>query len=139
MAGFRATRKLIKIAFASDHELHGLEITCKAATLGEQRTFQEGYPKDAEGFAVGEYAVRYFLDHVIEWNLEDEDGAPLPVTYEAWETNMLAEWQKPIIDAFSRRPLGNEVSEETQKKSESGDSTETTPLTEASLPMEALS
>lgn len=137
MAGFRTTRKLCKLVFPEDSELHGLEITFKAATLGERREYLERYSSDMAPLESLRFQCEYFLRFVTEWNLEDEDGKPLPFEYASLET-LPFEWITPIIRAYIQRSLGQEVPENTEKKSETGDDTETTRRTEESLPMEPL-
>ena len=151
MAGFSIARKAYLIVFPEDHDLHGLELTMRAVTLAERRSFVVNHPDPDpnDPFARLEYEVRDFLKYVISWNLEDEndekvdiwitdDNGKREVNYEGFARVVPLEYLKPILTAFHDRALGNKVSEATEKKSETGDSTETTPISEASLPMEPL-
>lgn len=138
VTGFRTTRKLFKIVFEPDHELHGLEITVKGATLGERRAYTESFPNGASTFEKLQHEAEHFLSFVVEWNLEDEDGNPLPISYDAFEKALPFEWITPVISAYTRGSLGQKTPADTEKKSGSGDSTGITPRTEESLPMEPL-
>lgn len=137
--GFRPPRKLFMLVFPEDSDLHGLEITCRSSTLGERRAFVEEHERQQEKsvFDGLRYRCEFFLDHVTDWNLEDDDGDEAPKTYESLE-NLDGEWIGPILDAFNARSLGQKVSEDTEKKSGDGGSTETTQNMEGSLPMEPL-
>lgn len=133
----RISRKLFTLTFPEDSDLFGVEITCKAATLGERREYYENYPKTGgEPFERVEYEARHFIDYVVEWNLEDEDGEPLPVAYEAYEAAIPFDWAPALVKAYTKRSLGQKVEDATEKKSEPGEPTETTRRTEASIPME---
>ncbi len=137
--GFRTARKLYQIEFETGHELHGLEIVCKSTTLGERLDYIENQPGDGSTAAERiRYEAEFFLKNVTDWNLEDENGERLPITYKAYHDAIPFEWHRPLIAAYVERMLGNKVSEGTEKKSGSGEPTETTPGTEASLPMETL-
>lgn len=137
--GFRPPRKLFMLVFPEDSELHGLEITCRSSTLGERRVFLEEHEKYKDRSAMEglRYRCEFFLQFVTDWNLTDDDGNEAPKTYESLE-QLDFEWIGPILDAYMSRSLGQKVSDDTEKKSDSGDSTETTLRTEASLPMEPL-
>lgn len=133
----RIPRKLFTLAFPEDSELYGVEITCKAATLGERREYYENFPKaGGEVFERVEYEARHFIDFILEWNLEDENGEPLPITYEAYEAAIPFEWAPALVKAYTERSLGQKAQATTEKKSESGETTETTRRMEASLPMD---
>lgn len=135
--GFNA-RKIFKIVFDEDHDLHGLEITVRSSSLAIQKAYVQNYPS-GEGvgrFEQIEYAGRHFLKHVVEWNLEDDDGNTAPVTWEAFETELGIDQITPIVKAYSERSVGAKAEPDTEKKSESGASTENTHRMEESLPME---
>lgn len=140
--GFRVQRKLFMLVFPEDSDLHGLEITCRAATLGERRDYLVRYglllkEEQEDPLASLRFQGEYFLSFVTDWNLEDENGNELPKTFDSLET-LPMEWITPIISAYVQRSLGQTVEGGLEKKSETGDDTETTPITEESLPMEPL-
>ena len=135
--GFNA-RKLSKIVFEEGHDLHGLEITVRSSSLAIQKAYVQNYPRGetADRFAQMEYAGRHFLKHVVEWNLEDDDGKPVPTEWEAFETELGLDQITPIVQAYAARSIGAKAEPDTEKKSESGASTENTHRMEESLPME---
>lgn len=139
MNGFRSVRKISKIVFEEGHELHGLEITVRSSPLAEQRAYYDKYPHDeVDSFKRVEYEGRHFLKYVVGWNLQDEDGNPVPVTWEAYSNNIELSWIGPIMAAYTGRAVGAKVETDTEKKSGTGDGTATTRHTEESLPMESL-
>lgn len=137
--GFHPPRKLFMLVFPEDSELHGLEITCRASTLGERRVFLEELErfKDKTPMEGLKHRIEFFLQFVTDWNLESAPGLPAPIAYESFEL-LDFEWINPILDAYTERALGQKVSPDTAGKSSDGDSTETTPLSEGSFPMEPL-
>lgn len=136
VSGFRVARRLFQIQFPEDSELHGLEITVRTATLGERREYVEKFPNDGTSFDKVEYEVGHFLKYVTHWNLEDENGTPLPVTYQAFEENIPDDWYRPILNAYVSRMFGQQVSDDTEKKLETGADSETIRRMEESLPMD---
>lgn len=135
-----AARKLSKIVFEEDHDLYGLEITVRSSSLSAQRAYIQNYPsaETSDRFDQAEYAGRHFLKHVVEWNLEDDEGKPVLIEWEAFEAELGIDRIAPIIQAYSQHAIGAKASPDTEKKSESGNGTGITPRTEESLPMEPL-
>lgn len=128
--GFRNRRKYL-LEWPEDHELHGLQVRCRAPKLGDVIMFQKlrGLPEDQRP-DLDEF-FRPFADTLISWNLETEQGAPVPPTL----AGMLAEdvnLMQDIVDAWMEATSG--VSAPKEPRSNDGAS-----LVEASLPMEPLS
>lgn len=78
--GYKTKVRSYLIQFAEGHEFHGAEARVKGMTLGE---YMEALGIDGgEGDKAVGSSLRRFLDHLISWNLEDEDEQPVPPTAE---------------------------------------------------------
>lgn len=92
MAGFRPARTLYKLDF-SRTELAGLEVTTRAvsvdgltAIIDLAATMDAGDDAGVEDVAkVGELFGR-FAAVLVSWNIEDDDGQPVPATREGLGT-----------------------------------------------------
>lgn len=135
--GFHPARKLYQLIFDEDSELYGLEITARSSTLGERRQYVQNQPDLGDDIAYVDHQAEFFVAHITEWNLDDENGEPLPVTVESLYS-LPDECFKLIIYAYVKRAFGQQTSTDLKKESDSGDDMETTPSTEVSLPMEPL-
>jgi len=129
--GYKAKLKTYLVRFDEGHEYHGAEARLRGMTYGEweQVTGLDGGEGDENGGA----SVRRFVDHLISWNLEDDDGKPLPMTMDAVKTidhDLVAAlnnaWVQTLIGVHDGDPL--------PESSPSGG-----PSLAASVPMEALS
>ena len=129
--GYKPKLKTYLVQFAEDHEYHGAEARLSGMTYGEweQVTGLDG----GEGEKSGADSVRRFVDHLISWNLEAEDGSPLPMTLDAIKAidhNLVAAlnnaWIQTLIGVHDADPLPD--------SSPSGE-----PSLVESVPMEALS
>lgn len=84
--GFRMERTVYDLPFEGT-ALEGLKITVRAMTM-EQRMrvfFDLGVTKeDSVEVARAKQDERYalFIGHIVSWNIEDENGEPVPVTIE---------------------------------------------------------
>lgn len=108
--GFKVQLKTYLIQFEEGHEHHGAEARLRGMPYGEweQVTGLDG----SDGDANGAVAVRRFVDHLISWNLEDEDGQPLPLTMDAVKTidkdlvkNLNNAWINTLIGVHDADPL----------------------------------
>jgi hypothetical protein len=129
--GYKPKLKTYLIQFQEGHEHHGAEARLSGMTYGEweQATGLDGGDGDKDG-ADG---VRRFVDHLTSWNLEDEDGKPLPTTMDAVKTvdkdlisALNTAWINELIGVHDASPL--------PETSTSGE-----PSLVESVPMEALS
>jgi hypothetical protein len=81
-------RKLYTLKWGEDHELHGLEVTTKGLSiekLVELMKLAASIPaeKDVEtAAATGGRLFGEFAKRLVAWNLEEDDGAPVPATAE---------------------------------------------------------
>lgn len=129
--GYKVKPKTYLVQFDEGHEFHGVEARLSGMSYGEweQVTGLDG----SEGETNGADSVRRFVDHLISWNLEDEDDKPLPTTMEAvkqLDHSLVAAlnnaWIQTLIGVHNADPL--------PESSPSGE-----PSQVASIPMEALS
>jgi hypothetical protein len=125
--GFKRKRKIYKLDF-TDTEYEGLEVKVRGLTTGEYLELVSLSGVTEEGDKEVEGMIRMFSEHLVGWNLEDEDGKPIPTTYEAVKDNDFT-MNAAIVSAWTAALA--DVSEETAKKSVTGDS----PLL-ASIPTE---
>jgi hypothetical protein len=132
MAGYKTKVKTYTVRFAEGHEFHGAEARVKGMSFGEylEATGLDG----SEGDGGGAAALRRFAEHLVSWNLEDEDtGEPIPPTEEGLRAvdhdlvvAMNNAWIQTLIGVHDTDPLPD--------SSPSGG-----PSPVESIPMEALS
>ncbi len=130
--GFNVRRK-IKLVFPEDHPLHGLEITLRTISLGKFREITEREDK----VDYGEAEITVMIDHVVEWNLEDEDGNPLPISVESFMEIDPAN-STAIRLAWFEKSMGQEVPVPLDEGSTSGSTTDHTLSSLAFAPTESL-
>jgi len=116
--GFKHQPKIYKIVF-DDPDLAGLEVKARGLSIGELRD-DEITP--AESFA----------NALVSWNLEDEEGRPLPMTLGTLENYPDLNFINTLVEAWLNAVIG--VDDELGKDSGSGK-----PFLEGSIPMEPLS
>lgn len=132
--GYVRQRKTYRLAFA-DGEFEGLEVTARSASVDAYQriatlaTRQVSAPPSAEDLAEIDHLYRAFAGVLVSWNLEEEDGTPVPATYDGLKAQdlpfavaVILAWMDAV--AGVSRPL---------------DGTSTRGEMEASLPMEVLS
>ncbi|WP_097865958.1 hypothetical protein [Streptomyces sp. rh34] len=128
MAGYRHKAKKITVKFEEPHEYAGFEAVLRGKTLGEFLNLQGIGEVDKSSLFE---QLREMSQSLLSWNLEDETGAPVPVTpaavFEQDQDLMLA-----LATAWMNGLAG--VSAPLEPSSTDGQ-----PSLEASLPMEPLS
>lgn len=77
-AGFRRKRKQFELTFEGDSELDGLVVTMESMPLGEYMEMS-GLDGAGDGWEIGDMLKR-FAKALISWNLQEEDGTPVPPT-----------------------------------------------------------
>jgi hypothetical protein len=107
--GSRRKRTLYRLTFA-DEDMDGLEVTARAPTMdglmslaGAAATAADGKTSMADVRAM----LRDFAGYLTEWNREDEDGNPVPATYEGLaseEQSFVMKVIKAYTDAVSVAP-----------------------------------
>lgn len=94
--GFRFRRdetETLTLDFDAGHPLHGLEITVL-------RRVPVGYVLAAARADVAE-GVRLFAQSVVGWNVESDDGKPIPPTVEAFGEQVSVDELAAIMRAWS--------------------------------------
>lgn len=112
MAGFKRKRKTYKLDFEGT-EYDGLEVRVSGLTTGEYLELVSLSGPTEEGDREVEGMIRMFQRHLISWNLENEDGTPVPTTYEAVADNDFT-MNSTIVNAWTLALVS--VPEETAKK-----------------------
>lgn len=126
---FKRKRKVYKLDF-SGTEYDGLEVRVSSLTTGEYLELITIAGPTEEGGSEAGAMVRLFAKHLISWNLEDEDGEPVPATYEGVKSNDFT-MNSAIVNAWTSALA--DVPADTEKKSRSGESSLV-----ASIPTETL-
>lgn len=116
MAGYRRKAKLYTLKWAEGHELHGLEVTCKGLTVERMLSLVSLAAGLQGGDVAGklgeaEKLFRSFARCLVGWNLEDEDGAPVPATYDGiaaqdldFVTGLVTTWIDAVASVGSPLP-----------------------------------
>lgn len=128
---FKRKRKVYKLDFEGT-EYEGLEVKVRGLTTGEYLEIVSlSAPGAGEGDKETEGMLRMFANHLVAWNLEDEEtGELVPTTYEGVKTNDFV-MNMYIVNAWTNALAS--VPASTEKKSVTGES----PLVE-SIPTEML-
>lgn len=113
--GFKAPRSIYRLDFEGT-ELAGLEIRMRGGKLGDTLAVaglvgvtEENATAEDVKLALSQY--QDLADHIVSWNLEDDDDQPIApdldglATLETRHVNMIASaWQKAQVDIPA--PLG---------------------------------
>ncbi|MET9012335.1 hypothetical protein ABZX74_15655 [Streptomyces olivaceoviridis] len=129
--GFKTKVRTYLIRFDEGHEFHGAEARLRGMSLGEylEATGQDGGDGDTGASA----AITRFLEHLVSWNLETEDGQPIPTTKESVDL-VDHDLVLALNNAWIDQLLGVHKADPLPESSPSGE-----PSPVASIPMEALS
>jgi hypothetical protein len=88
-------RKIYKLRWPEGHELHGLEISMRGMSMDDLGTvigLQSSSASTPGPELIGPL-IDVFARNVQAWNVEDEDGNPVPVT----EANIRAEDSRMLL------------------------------------------
>jgi hypothetical protein len=125
MAGYRKQRTVYNLTF-ENHP--GLEISAGSLTTGQTmdlwKARADTTPEGTEDM------LRMFADSLQSWNLETEEGEPVPMDFKGLQTQELP-FVLQLVDAWTTALAG--TSAELGKDSTSGERS-----LEVSIPMEAL-
>lgn len=117
--GFQRKRKVYKLDF-SGTEYDGLEVKVGGLTTGEYLELvglsAPGNDDDETGRET-ERMLRFFAAHLKSWNLEDEDGKPVPTSFDDGIVTNDLSMNMAIINAWTSALAS--VPEDTEKKSPS--------------------
>jgi hypothetical protein len=133
MAGYTAPRKTIRLVF---EDRPGLEVRARSISMGKALELMGLAETARNGGTEGvDKLFRDFAAALIEWNLQEEDGAPIPPDYAgvmAQDTDfamaLVLAWMDGVT--ASSGPLG--------RRSGGGDSSPDGAVGELSIPMEPL-
>ena len=125
--GYRRTPKVYNIRFADDSDYPGLEATLRSYSVGQVIAFR----KDSGQTDSVQAMVDLLAERLVSWNLEDEDGTPVPTTVEAILREDL-DMIQALFDEWSDAITG--VSVPLEKPSPAGEISQV-----GSIPMEPLS
>jgi hypothetical protein len=133
--GFTVPRRIYKLEFDGE-KYAGIVVRVRAMSFATLLDIENMRRSDemadrAEMRAQLDEFHGIFVDHLVDWNLEEEDGAPVPLTVEglrsqegSFVTSIIAAWRDTPTEVPA--PLG--------RPSSDGD-----PSVELSVPMESLS
>ena len=124
--GYRPQRKTFKLDFTGT-QYEGLEVSMRGLTVGEELELDDLRSQPGYGRKVFEMMTGL----LVEWNVEDEQGNPVPATREGVNTQDAA-MVMAILDAVQTANSG--VSDPLPQSSPSGE-----PSPAVSIPMEPLS
>lgn len=122
-AGFRNRRSYL-LEWDADSPYHGLQVRTRPASLGAMVNLETRRGEDLSLLEV----FRPLAEHLVWWNLEDDDGNPVPPTLEGMLTQD-SEMVGNIMRAWQRAVVG--VSDPKEPKSSGG-----SPSPEVSIPMD---
>lgn len=116
--GFRRQRKVYVLDF-SDTEYEGLEVRVSGLTTGEYLDFVGLSAPGDDSAAADETSemLRMLSRHLVSWNLEDEEGEPVPMTFDGLKSNDMR-MNMLIVEAWTGALA--DVPEPTAKKSAPG-------------------
>jgi hypothetical protein len=130
--GYRRERKVYNLVFGEGSDYEGLEVQAYSISVGELLEFQSLQEKvKEEDFESIELLLAKFAKSLKEWNLEDEEGTPIPISLEAVKDQDLG-FVLTLIE-YWLEAVGS-VAKDLGKASNSGGTS-----VEARLPMEAMS
>ncbi|WP_367138843.1 MULTISPECIES: hypothetical protein [Streptomyces] len=127
--GYKRNPKVYRLKF-QDGDMAGLEVTLRSVSVGQSIALG-ALGSDTSNGDTMERMVQLLAERIVEWNLEDENGVPVPPTLEALKNEDM-DFILAIINEWTSAAAG--VPAPLGSPSPSG---ETSP--EASLPMEPLS
>lgn len=80
--GFRPGRKVYRLVFEDGHPLAGLVVRARSASTAQFLEITDLADAAAFGTEQIKQMMRQFAEVLLSWNLEDEDGEPVPATFE---------------------------------------------------------
>jgi hypothetical protein len=113
--GYRPRHKVFKLVFA-DPEMDGLIVRVRAIRIGEMRELLDLADLDTSYLQPGDAGkasrmFEMFADALISWNVEDDQGSPVPATLEgisAQDGDFIQAIVKEWLNIFKvAGPLGN--------------------------------
>lgn len=128
--GYKVKRKAYRLRF-EDPDMDGLVVLVHGMNTGKFIEFQSAKAAQAEDGAeergATEEMCRMFIDALVEWNIEDDDGNPLPPTMDSLKSLDL-DFSMTMVNAWPEAVKG--VSDPLPQTSTDGSTS-----VEASIPM----
>jgi len=107
---FKRKRKVYRLDFEGT-EYEGLELKVRGLTTGEYLDMVALSAPGTDGDGETDGLLRMLSTHLVSWNLVDEEGEPVPTTFEGIRTNDLT-MNMAIISAWTEAmvnlPAGTE-------------------------------
>lgn len=133
--GYRRPSKTYVLQFEDD-QLAGLEVKARGASTGQLMKLMDLTELSTRGFRKEDIKevdklFELFASKITEWNLEDEDGNPLPVSYDSLMDQDM-DFTLDLVFAWVHAVVG--ISGPLEQNSGDGE-----PFPEASIPMESQS
>lgn len=118
--GFRPDSVVYNLKFEGENDpLNGLEVRMASVTVREYNVMmREGLKRGEEGLEANEALLQKFVDCMIKWNWDGDDGEVLPMTLESL-LGLDRRYVGKMIQAWQMALAG--VSEELGKALASGD------------------
>lgn len=126
--GYRPKRKVYALAFEGE-EYEGLEVKIRGLNTGQIMDIDAARADGGEAAIVT--MLQLMADQLVEWNVEDDEGQPVPPTFEGIRS-LDVDFNWAIIDAWQNATAGVPAPLDS-------DSTSGEPSLVASIPMETLS
>lgn len=126
--GYKPKRKIYTLAFEGE-EYEGLEVRIRGLNTGQVMDIDAARGDGGDGAIVT--MLKLMADQLVEWNVEDDYGQPVPTTFEGVRS-LDIDFNWAVIDAWQNAAAG------VNTPLESG-STDGEPALVASIPMDALS
>lgn len=95
--GFRLNRTYV---LEFEGAMEGAYVKLKATPVGVAMALRSGSSAD------GDEVLQLLAQYVAEWNLEDENGEPLPITAEAIRANLEAPVIAKIVGEWYKAAIG---------------------------------
>lgn len=126
--GYKPKRKIYTLAFEGE-EYEGLEVRIRGLNTGQVMDIDAARGDGGDGAIVT--MLKLMADQLVEWNVEDDHGQPVPTTFEGVRS-LDIDFNWAVIDAWQNAAAGVPAPLD-------GPSTDGEPALVASIPMDALS
>jgi hypothetical protein len=108
--GFRREKPVYLLRFEDD-QFDGLEVTAKSLPLGEFFALQRLQEKANDDADAAEQVVRKLSEVLVSWNLEDDEGKPVPCEFSGVATldlpfvlAIMSAWMEAVASVPNRSP-----------------------------------
>lgn len=104
--GVRPERTILNLTFSEDTPLSEVKVKIGCCNIREMNSMldQDAGTTGKQVVEANRYVEGLFFKYLIEWNLDDEDGNPLPKTQEGMETlepsiltQLIMSWQTAMM------------------------------------------